>query len=61
MSLWDRVDWLTWTATLIEVAVGVWLVLWVGWPTLGGVVIGLAMGTQFSRIVRLIIKDAKLE
>lgn len=52
MKLYTTANAFTWTATMAEVAIGVWIAEFVGWPVFGGVVIGLAMGCQFARIAR---------
>lgn len=44
---------MSWIMTLIEIAVGYWLTT-IGYPILGGVVIGLAMGSKLSRIAAAI-------
>lgn len=49
MEWWKTANSITWVATLFEVAIGVWLTD--GWPIFGGVVIGLALGAQYARIV----------
>lgn len=54
----DRPTLITWVLTIAECIFGAWLSLSGGYPTLGGVFIGLALGTQFSRVVRQIV-DAR--
>lgn len=49
MPWWKTANLVTWLATLAEIAIGVWLTS--EWPIFGGVVIGLALGTQFARII----------
>jgi hypothetical protein len=41
----------TWFMTILEVSAGAAIAL-NGWPVAGGVLIGMAMGTQLSRIAR---------
>ena len=43
--------WITWPFTIAEIAFGYWLTT-VDWPVSGGILIGLALGTQLNRIVR---------
>ena len=44
---------ITWVLTVAECLLGYWLST-VGWPFAGGIIIGLAGGMQFSRVMRAI-------
>lgn len=51
----------TWTATVAEVLIGLWLIAYMGWPAIGGFVCGLAMGCQFARVVMPMSKQLGLD
>ncbi len=48
---WDKPNVVTWACTIGEVVAGVALVAH-DWRLAGGIVIGVAMGTQLARITR---------
>lgn len=45
---------MTWAFTIAEIVIGAWLVIGHDMPLAGGVLIGLAMGTQLARIAHSI-------
>jgi 4-hydroxybenzoate polyprenyltransferase len=59
MPWWKLPNPVTWLMTIAEIATGVAVAEWGDLPILGGVIIGLAMGTQLSRIMNQLIKPER--